>query len=67
MTDRIPLEYVEGAEEVTVWLWPQDPQPVTMQVSFEKWDALLEKAGDEDLEEFIGRIVAQDLPERLSS
>lgn len=61
MSPRIPLEYVEGADETTVWLWPNDPDPVTVRFPRERWEKIQQAAGEEDLEAYIGRLVADDL------
>jgi hypothetical protein len=64
MSKRIPLEYVEGPDETTVWLWPDDPDPVTVRFSLEEWEEVQEAAGEQDLEEFLGRVVQEDLEDR---
>ena len=61
MSPRIPLEWVEGPDEVTVWMWPDDPDPVTVRFGLEEWARLQTAAGNEDLEEYVGRKIASDL------
>jgi hypothetical protein len=63
MQERIPLDYVEGVEETTVWLWPNDPDPVTVRFDREEWRRIEQAAGGDDLEEYIGGLVAADLEE----
>lgn len=64
---KIPLDYVEGADETTVWMWPDSPKPVTVRFDRENWKRIQEAAGDENLEEFIGRKVTEDLEKSFPS
>jgi hypothetical protein len=61
VSQRIPLEYVEGVDETTIWLWPDSPDPVTVRVESELWERMQRAAGDDDLEEYVGQLVADDL------
>jgi hypothetical protein len=66
MSHRIPLEYVEGAEEVTVWMWPNSPDPLTVRFDLEEWaeiEAKAEEVADGDLEKAIGTALLKDLEE----
>lgn len=64
MTERVPIDYVEGVEDVTVWLWPDDPDPVTVCLPHDDWNRLQRKAdeiGDGD----VGRVVRVLLEQQL--
>lgn len=64
MSQPIPVEYVEGPEEVTVWLWPNSPDPLTVPVGREEWDdwkARLEESEHDSMEELVGDAVANDV------
>ena len=66
MRQTIPLEYVEGVEEVTVWLWPDSVDPVTIRFGQDEWDEIVAKAekGEyEDLEEMFGTVLLDELEE----
>lgn len=60
MTERIPVKYAEGPEEVTVWVWSNSPDPVTVRFPRDQWDEFLENVEAEyggDLEHFFGDYV----------
>jgi hypothetical protein len=62
--DTIPMEFVVGTEETTVWLWPDTPDPVTVRFSLRKWAKIERKAEREwngDIQALISEVVAQDL------
>jgi hypothetical protein len=64
MTERVPIDYVEGVEEVTVWMWPNTPDPLTVRFDLEEWEAIEAKAeevADGDVEVAIGRALASDI------
>jgi hypothetical protein len=68
MTDRIPLEYVEGVEEVTLWMWPNSPDPLTVTFDLEEWEeieAKAEEVADGDLEAALGQALSNDLSRYL--
>jgi hypothetical protein len=64
--DSISMEWVIGAEEVTVWMWSDSPDPVTVRFPVRKWAKIERKARDEyggDVEAFVTRVIAADLDE----
>jgi len=61
MTESVPLDYVVGHQETTVWLWPDTPDPVTVRFDRDEWERIQEAAGDESLGQYIGRVVSADL------
>ena len=59
-SDQIPMEWVEGAEETTLWLWPSTPEPVTVRFDREKWERV-KAAAEGDIEGYISRVVLSEL------
>lgn len=60
------MEWVIGADEVTVWLWPETPEPVTVRFSLHEWANIEKAARDEydgDTEAFVTRVLTADLEE----
>ena len=60
----VSMEWVTGVDEVTVWLWPETPDPVTVRFSLREWAKIERKARDEyagDVEAFVTRVVTADL------
>lgn len=68
MTERIPIECVRGVEEVTVWLWPNTSDPVTVRFTPHEWAKIERKAervADGDVEKAIGELLQDDLSDYL--
>lgn len=66
MNSEIPLEYVEGSDETTLWLWPDGPDPLTVRLPREEWERIEAKAETEyegDVQAFISRVITADLEE----
>ena len=64
MNEQIPVEYVEGPDETTLWLWPNTADPVTIRVDRAEWDewkARQERSEFESMEKLIGEAAADDL------
>lgn len=63
---RIPMEWVIGVEETTLWVWPESPEPVTVRFPLRKW-AKIERAAEEeyggDVRAFVTRVLTADLEE----
>ena len=62
MTEEIPIDYVEGVDETTVWLWPNSPDPTTVRFDRDEW-VEIEEAADGNVEAYISRIIIADLKE----
>jgi hypothetical protein len=65
----VPIEWVIGAEEVTAWMWPDSPDPVTIRFSMREWAQIERKARDEydgDVEAFVTRVVTADVEEHAA-
>lgn len=62
MTEQIPIETVKGVEEVTAWLWPNGPDPVTVRFSYREWARIERHAEREGIsvEELLVRAVFED-------
>lgn len=62
----IPMEWVIGAEETTLWLWPDSPDPVTVRFPIRQW-AKMEKAaeieGYDSVEGYVTKVLRTDLEE----
>lgn len=68
MSDKIPIEYVEGPTETTVWMWPDAPDPVTVRFPSDEWEKIKEAADAEyggDVAAFVTRVVNADIQEHL--
>lgn len=64
MTPRVPIEVVHGVDEVTVWMWPNSPDPVTVRFSHHEWAKIERKAeqvADGDIEAVVGHLLNEDL------
>ena len=64
-TDRIPMEWVIGPDEVTVWLWPNSADPTTVRFTVHEW-AKIERKCDRlgvDVEEQLAKLISEDLEE----
>jgi hypothetical protein len=63
MSDKIPIERVEGHNEVTVWLWPNSPEPVTVRFDKSEWREIeknARKRADGDVERFLTDVILDD-------
>lgn len=61
---RVPIEFVRGVEEVTLWMWPNTPDPVTIRFTIHEWAKIERKAeevADGDLGLAIGTLLEEDL------
>lgn len=67
MTGEIPIEYVRGTDEVTLWLWPNEPDTVTVRLEKRAWAKLerkAEKVADGDMSKLIGAVLSEDAMRR---
>jgi len=58
------MEVVRGYDEVTVWMWPDSPDPVTVRFTVRKWARIERKAQREaggDVEKVVGTLLEKDL------
>jgi hypothetical protein len=65
MSTRIPIEYVIGADEVTLWVWANSPDPVTVRFTHREWARIERKAEEigRDIEEVVARLLEKDICE----
>ena len=64
MSARIPVDYVEGPTGATVWLWPNSPDPITVEFDGDEWSEILERVEAseyDDVETAISVVLAKDL------
>ncbi|PHQ46280.1 hypothetical protein DJ68_08215 [Halorubrum sp. C3] len=64
--NTIPVDWVRGLDEVTVWFWPDSPDPVTMRFPLRKWARIERKARDEhggDVDVLLTEVLTADLEE----
>jgi len=64
MTPRVPIETVIGVDEVTVWMWPNSPDPVTVRFTLHEWAKIerqAERVADGDVEAVVGHLIENDL------
>lgn len=66
MERTVPVEWVTGPDEVTAWLWPDAPDPVTVRFPLREWASIERKAEaeyDGDIEAFVTRVITADVDE----
>ena len=56
VSDRIPVEYVRGVDTVTVWMWPDSPDPVQVEFGLRTW-ARVERRAAEDADGDVGLVL----------
>jgi len=64
MTGKIPIDYVRGIEDVTVWLWPNDPDPVTVRLGYRQFAHLERRARELEgggLEALLGKLLSEEV------
>lgn len=61
-SESIPMDWVEGAEETTVWFWPNAPDTVTTRFDRDEWAQIKEQA-DGDVAGYITDVIVSDLRE----
>jgi len=64
MSTKVPIEVVRGVEEVTVWMWPAEPDPLTVRFTHHEWAQIERKAeqvAGGDIELVIGQLLENDL------
>lgn len=64
MSEGIPVESIQGLGSVTVYLWPNSPDPVVLQLSNRRWARLqrkAERASDGDVGSVIWSLVEADI------
>jgi len=62
--ETIPMDWVEGPNETTLWLWTETPDPVTVRLDRERWEKLRETAEehtDGDVAEYVTRVIEADV------
>jgi hypothetical protein len=60
----LPVEVARGPDEVTLWLWPNKPDPLTVRLSVHEWakvERKAERVADGDLGRVIGQLLDDDL------
>lgn len=60
MSEGVPIEFVRGIDSVTVWMWPNTPDPVQLEFDLRKWARIerqAEREMDGDLERYFGSVV----------
>jgi len=57
------IEYIVGPDETTLWLWPNDPDPVTTTINSRTWATIERTADEQNISptDAIQRIVADRL------
>lgn len=62
----VPMEWVIGADETTLWVWPQSPDPVTVRFPLRKW-AKIERAAEVehggDVRAYVSRVLTASVEE----
>lgn len=61
---RVSVEVVRGPDEVTLWLWPGEPETMTIRFSVHEWAVIerkAEKVADGDVGLVIGQLIEADL------
>lgn len=65
---RVPTEVVRGVDEVTLWLWPNKPDSLTVRFPVHEWALIelkAERVADGDVGRVIGQLLDDDLGEYL--
>jgi len=60
----VPIDFVRGTEEVTAWLWPNTPDPVTVRLPLRQWAKLertAEKIAEGDMERVVGELLQEEV------
>lgn len=63
-SEKIPMDWVEGPDETTLWLWTQTPDPLVVTLTSEEWENIKERAVKDtegDVEEWITRVITADV------
>lgn len=62
-SDTIPMDWVEGPDETTIWLWTDSPDPLTVRMKREKWERFREQVEecDETVPERVTKLITADL------
>jgi hypothetical protein len=63
-SDRIPIESVRGVDTVTVWMWPDSPDPVQFDLSLRQWakvERRAENVADGDIGRVFGAMIESEL------
>ncbi|RLM32557.1 hypothetical protein DVK01_20950 [Haloarcula sp. Atlit-120R] len=58
------MEFVRGVDEVTVWMWPNSADSVTVRLPLRQWAKLertAEKTVNGDVERVVGKLLQQDM------
>lgn len=65
-TETIPMDWVQGFDETTLWLWPNSPESFTVRLSLREWAQIERMARaeyDGDIEAYVSRVITADLEE----
>jgi len=64
--DKIPLDWVRGPEEVTVWLWTNTANPYTVRFPLRNW-AKIERTAEQhfggDIQAYVTQVIGAELSE----
>lgn len=66
---RVPVELVRGTDEVTVWLWANSADPVTVRFTYHEWAKIekeAEKVANGDVGLVVGTLLENDLSKYLN-
>ena len=61
---KVPIEYVRGVDEVTLWMWPNSADSVTVRLPLRQWAKLertAKKTANGDVERVVGKLLQQDM------
>jgi len=64
--NTISMEWAQGAEETTLWMWPNSGDPTTIRFSLREWAQIEKKADrehDGNIQAYITRVLTADLEE----
>jgi hypothetical protein len=66
----VPVKVVRGVDEVTLWMWPDRPDPTTVRFDVQEWAVIERKAervADGDVGRVIGQLLDEDLGDHLGA
>jgi hypothetical protein len=60
----VPVKVVRGVDEVTLWMWPDKPDPTTVRFTVHEW-AVIERKAERVADGDIGRVIGELLDDDL--
>ena len=63
-TSKVPVEYVRGVDEVTLWMWPNSADTVTVRLPLREWakvERKAERVAGGDVGAVVGTLLENDL------